>query len=66
VESSDSLSDTESCLTEEQCESSGAARSNVLMPRPLRDRNRGGRRFHPRDAFTEQQRVVLNNHILVD
>lgn len=67
VVASDSLPDTESCLTEEACEGLERARSNVMMPRPIRERdNRGRRRFHARDSFSELQRRILNTHVLVD
>lgn len=67
VVASDSLPDTESCLTEEACEGLERARSNVMMPRPLRERdNNGRRRFHARDSFSELQRRILNTHVLVD
>ena len=64
----DSLSDTESCIKEIQCREQGSARTNLMMPRPLRESSRenNGNDFYAREDISEQQRIVLNNSILVD
>jgi hypothetical protein len=71
---SDSLSDTESCITEIQCREQGDSRNNVMFPRPLRlssedSRNKkkgGANSYYAREDFSEQQRAILNSHVLVD
>jgi hypothetical protein len=69
----DSLADTESCITEIQCREQGEARNNIMFPRPLRlssednqDNNSDGTSYYAREDFTESQRAVLNSHVLVD
>ena len=71
---SDSLSDTASCLSVVSCREEQGARNNLMFPVPLSKTQRpddfewgeSGREFYPRDSITQQQRAVLNRHVLVD